>query len=120
MINNFFPVPTNSPTSLFESYLAPVSFSFLKWRIMGRIALWDCLRGGQILIKVPSAGLRSNRLKICRPKPELCRPKFHHAQQHSDIPITHFFSCACFVSSRLKERDVFHVSHCLVIAYKTR
>ena len=29
----FFPVPSNSPRSLCESQLSPVSFLFLKWRI---------------------------------------------------------------------------------------
>ena len=33
LLANFFPVPTNSPRSLCECKLVPVSFSFLKWRI---------------------------------------------------------------------------------------
>lgn len=36
------------------------------------------------------AGLRSSR-------PKICRPKFYHAQQHSDIPITHFLRLFRFI-----------------------
>ena len=112
MVNNFFPVPSNSPKSRFESYLAPVSFSFLKWRIMGRIALWDCLSGGE---------LRSRFL----PQVYSQIPRRYVAQNQSYVAQTFIMlnntltsllhiSCACFVSSRLKERDVFHVSQCFV------
>ena len=55
-------------------------------------------------IKVPFAGLRSSR-------PKICRPKFYRAQQHSHIPIAHFSRLFRFtkVSSSLKERGRFHI-----------
>ena len=31
---NFFPLLSDSPRSLYESYLVPVSFSCLKWRMV--------------------------------------------------------------------------------------
>ena len=34
LLDNFFVVPGNSPRSLCESKLGPVSFWFLKWRIV--------------------------------------------------------------------------------------
>lgn len=56
---------------------------------------------------------------------ELCHLKFFAAQQHPNIPIKHLLHlfhlikdegqdifliyCACFVSLRLKERDIFHM-----------
>ena len=48
----FFPVPSNSPRSLCESQLSPVSFLFLKWRIeegvRGRVkARYDGGGGGR-------------------------------------------------------------------------
>ena len=39
----FAPVPSNSPRSLFESSLCPVSFSFLKWRIHWQTCLLTTL-----------------------------------------------------------------------------
>ena len=124
MVNNFFPVSSNSPTSLFDSYLAPVSFSFLKWRIMGRIALWDCLRGDEFWSRfLPQVYAQIARRYVAQNQSYVtqissCSTTLWHPYYtflalvsfHQGLKSEMYFTYLdCFVSSSLKGRGRFHV-----------
>ena len=79
---------------------------------MGRMALWDCLRGEKFWSRfLPQVYVQIARTYVAQN--QSCVAQNFIMLNNTLTSLLHI-SCACFVSSGLKERDVFHVSHCFV------